>query len=81
MVVAILRQGISWLIIAIQCSRMGKQTCVLPREVQSHMASLVACVVTTYSALVMDNVMIDCFLKLYDTTPPPMRNVCPEIEW
>ena len=46
-----------------------------------HRMSFVACVNVTYSDLVLDSVIISCFLALQDVVPTPTKKVNPEIKW
>jgi len=49
-------------------SRVMSKTCEIKKR--SQMASLVACIIATYSALVVDRMMISCHLALHETAPP-----------
>ena len=51
------------------------------RNVHSQSASFAACVAAMYSASVMDNAMIGCFLELQDTAPPSIVKMYPDVEW
>ena len=54
--------------------------CISLTKFQSQIASLAACVCTTYSASVLDSATMLCFFELQDIAPLPKWNEKPEIE-
>ncbi len=45
-----------------------------------HMASLVACVLAMYLALIVDNAIVGCRLLLQEIAPPPIVNTNPVMD-
>ena len=60
--------------------RLGEGPTSSPRSVQSHVASLVVCVMAMYSASVVDTTTTGYFFKLHETAPPLIRYTYLEIE-
>ena len=46
----------------------------------SQSASFTACVAVMYSASIVDNVTIGCFLELQDMAPPSIMKMYPDVE-
>ena len=59
-----------------QYSVVGDQSgcAISARNMQIHIHSFITCITMMYSASVVDNAMIGCFLELQETMPPLMVN-------